>query len=406
MEATRFDTALKKAGKDLKQTTKSKDAVAITKRARMDQHAPKITFVLFDEIAEISSAQSRTQVFDVDQYPKDNELYESIKARGVITPIVVRELNSEHTVITKRGERSFALVSGHRRVEAAKLAGLKGVPGIMARDEDDHDLMTLAENMGRRELSTYERAIAIHSLKEDRGFSIRQTAQATGISRSHVSRMVNSFDAPAALQEMWKKGSLSIATLEVMKRHWDKFDGDLSKSTLSKVGKISLSDAEGLCAQLDIGTKLEPALQSIGGFTHTTRKPEKAAPIKKEGKSAGKARKDDKTFKSEQKEAIIKALRGVFPKTKAGQFNALFDLAIATNTKDIEVLWAAALYVSRGGKVDRALGDTCSALQDRKVRSLIAREVKLMRQVSSLIQGLKRGDKEIKQFLQTIFVGS
>jgi ParB/RepB/Spo0J family partition protein len=402
MEATRFDTALKKAGKDLKQSTKTKSPSTKSKRLSMDQHAPKITFVLFDEIQQISRAQSRTQVFDIDQYSEDNELYESIKARGVITPIVVRSLDSESPVIEKRGERAFALVSGHRRVEAAKLAGLKGVPGIMARDEDDHDLMTLAENMGRRELSTYERALAICSLKEDRGFSNRKTAQATGISSAQVDRMVNSFKAPEPLQEMWKKGSLSMTTMEVMKRHWDKFEGDVPKKTLSRVEKISLSAAKELCAQLDLGTDLETSLQSIGGSQQSTRKSEN----KKKSQSVATPKKDDKTFKSEQKEAIIKALRGVFPKTKAEDFNALFDLAVANNIKDFEVLWAAALYVSRGGKVDQALRNASHALRDRSVRSLIAREVKLMRQVSSLMQGLKRKDKENKRILQTIFVGS
>ena len=402
MEATRFDTALKKAGKDLKQSTKTKGPGTKSKRLGMDQHAPKITFVLFDEIKQISRAQSRTQVFDVDQYPEDIELYESIKARGVITPIVVRSLDSESPSLQKRGEREFALVSGHRRVEAAKLAGLKGVPGILARDEDDHDLITLAENMGRRELSTYERALAICSLKQDRGFSNRKTARATGISSAQVDRMVNSFNAPEPLQEMWKKGSLSMTSMEVMKRHWDKFEGDVPKKTLSRVEKISLSAAEELCAQLDLGTDLETAMQSIGGSRQTTRKSKN----KKKSQSTTRAKKDDKTFKSEQKEAIIKALRGVFPKTKAGQFNTLFDFAIATNTKDIEVLWAAALYVSRGGKVDQSLGDASYAVKDRSVRSLIAREVKLMRQVSGRMRDLKRGDKELKRVLQTIFVGS
>lgn len=403
MEATRFETALKKADQNLKQKTKAKGSGKITKIVSMDQHAPKITFVLFDEVTERSSAQSRTQVFDVDQYPEDKELYESIKARGVITPIVVRSLDSKTPGIKKRGERVFALVSGHRRVEAAKLAGLKGVPGILARDDEDHDLITLAENMGRRELSTYERAMAIRSLKEDRGFSNRQTAQVTGISRAHVNRMVNSFDAPASLQEMWKRGSLSIAAMEVMKRHWDKFEGELPQSTLSKVEKISLTGAKDLCAQLDLGTALELALKSVGSLAQRPRTNEKAATNKKKIRSDSKTKKDNQSFKSEQKESIIAALRGVFPKTKAGQFNALFDLAIANNNKNIEVLWAAALYVSRGGKVDRALVDTSIALQDRSVRSLIAREVKLIRRVSSLRQNLKRGDKEIKKVLQTIF---
>jgi len=405
MEATRFDTALKKAGNNLKEKAGAKVTDSKTNKNNLDLHAPMITFVLFDEIKEISSAQSRTEVFDVDQYPQDRELCESIKARGVITPIVVRDINKDQAVIAKRGERSFALVSGHRRVEAAKLVGLKGVPGILARDEDDHDLITLAENMGRRELTTYERAMAIRSLKEDRGFSNRQTAKATGISRSHVNRMVNSFDAPAALQEMWKQGSLSIATLEVMKKHWDKFEGELPKKTLTKVETLSLSDAENLCAQLDLGTELELALQSVGGFAHTINIDE-SMPIKKKSQSTNTAKNNDPFFKSDQKEAIIKALGDVFPKIKAGQLNALFDLAIATNTKDIEVLFASALYVSRGGKVDQALGDMSHALQDRTVRSLIASEVKLMRKASSLMQGLKRKDKEIKRFIQTIFVGS
>ena len=406
MEATRFDTALKKAGKDLKQITKLKESGSKTKRTNLDQHAPKITFVLFDEIKEISKAQSRIHVFDVDQYPEDNELYESIKARGVITPIVVRDLNSDQKGITKRGDRTFALISGHRRVEAAKLAGLKGVPGILARDEEDHELMTLAENMGRRELNSYERAVAIQTLKEDRGLSIRKTAELTGLSKTAVARLLSPFDAPDTLRELWKNESLTMTHLEVLKRHWNKFEGDLPKTTLSRVEKISKRDAEDLCVLLDTGVELEPALQSIGSHEQNPKISDKAVSIKKTSLSTTKSNKAENNFKSEQKEAIIRALGDVFPKIKAGQLNALFDLAIVTNTKDIEVLWAAALYVSRGGKVDQALGDISHALKDRTVRSLIAREVKLMRQVSSQLQGLKRADKELKQFLQTIFVGS
>jgi len=406
VEATRFTTAMKKADQDLQQTARSKSSSSKRTLTNLDRFAPKITFVLFDEITENSPVQSRTRIFDVDHYPEDKELYESIKARGVITPIVIRDLNTVQSGIQKRGERAFALIAGHRRIEAAKLAGLKGVPGILARDEDDHDLMTLAENMGRRELSSYERAVAIHSLKEGRGFTIRKTAGATGLSSTTVARMISAFSAPEKLQEMWKNGSLTVTTLEVLKKHWDKFEGDLSKTTLAKVEKISKGDAKDLCAQLDTGTELEPALQSIGIIEQVKAKLETTSINTQKNQTASTASKGDKTFKSEQKEAIIKALRGVFPKIKAGQLNTLFDLAIANNAKDIEVLWAAALYVSRGGKLDRALGDTLKMLQDRRIRSLLAREVKLMRQVSSQLQSLKRGDKEVKHFLQAIFAGS
>jgi ParB/RepB/Spo0J family partition protein len=405
METTRFETAMKIALRDLKKSDGDSQDGEKSKSTRMRLHAPKITIVLFEEIAEDSPAQSRTNIFDIDQYPEDMELYESIKARGVITPIVVRDLKSDQPGIKKRGDRIFALISGHRRVAAAKLAGLKGIPGIMARDEDDHELMTLAENMGRRELSTYERAAAVYSLKEDRGFSIRQTAKATGLSASYVSRMVSSFDAPAQLQELWKEESVSAATLEALKKHWGKFEEDVSKSTMSIVEKISIREAKELCDQLDLGMGLEPALHSIGGLDHTQTENKKGATQKKKRSSSGTGGKDEKTFKTEQKEAIIKALRGVFPNTKAEQLNALFDLAIATNTKDIEVLWAAGLYVSRGGKVDQALDNTSKALKDRKVRSLIKQEVKQTRKVSGLMRGLKRGDGELKKILQILFAG-
>ena len=134
--------------------------------------------------------------------------------------------------------------------------------------------MTLAENMGRRELSTHERAAAIYPLKEDRDreFSIRQTAKATGLSASYVARMVSSLDAPAQLQEFWKEGSISISTLEALKKHWGKFEEDISKSTMSIVEKISIREAKELCAQLDLGMGLKPALHSIRGLDQTQKK--------------------------------------------------------------------------------------------------------------------------------------
>lgn len=404
MEATRFDTAMKKADRDLKKNARDSQERNKSKSTIMRYSAPKITFVLFEEIAENSPAQSRTNIFDIDQYPEDMELYESIKARGVIIPIVVRDLKSDQPGIKKRGDRSFALISGHRRVAAAKLAGLKGIPGIMARDEDDHELMTIAENMGRRELSTYERAAAVYSLKEDRGFSVRQTAKATGLSKSYVARMVSSLDAPEALQELWMAESVSAATLEVLKKHWGKFEEGVSKSTMSLVEKISIREAKDLCDQLDLGMELEPALLSMGGLEQSPTENKKGA-TQKNNPSIGTTSEDDKTFKTEQKEAIIKALQGVFPKITEGQCNALFDLAIATHSKNIEGLWAAGLYVSRGGKVNQALAHTSEALKDRKVRSLVKQEVKLMRKVSGLMQGLKRGDGELKKILQILFAG-
>jgi len=174
---------------------------------------------------------------------------------------------------------------------------------------------------------------------------------------------------------------------------------------MSMVEMLSTREAKDLCDQLDLGTGLEPALQTIGGLAPTKVEDKKRVTQKKKHPSGGTDNKDEKTFKTEQKEAIINAIHGVFPNTKAEQLNALFDHAIVTNNKDVEVLWAASLYVSRGGTVDQALDYTSEALKDRKIRSLIKQEVKMMRKVSGLMQGLKRGDKELKEILKIIFVG-
>ena len=115
------------------------------------------TFVMFDEILEDSPVQSRRVVFNPDSNPKDRELLESIKASGIVTPIIVVPLEKQGV----RGQRQFALVAGHRRVAAGKLAGLAGTTAKVVPDNVDPEAITLAENSGRRDLSSYERAQAL-----------------------------------------------------------------------------------------------------------------------------------------------------------------------------------------------------------------------------------------------------
>lgn len=415
MSTSRFQTALGKANRKLKQAdTKPPAERRSSSQSRKAARAPKITFVLFDEIDAYSPVQSRAKVFDVDQYPEDQELLESIQVQGVVTPIVVRDLsptaNEEgFAEIRKVGERSFALIAGHRRVEAAKLAGLQGVPGVLVQGDADHELMTLAENMGRRELTTYEKASAVRSLKESRDLTVRETAAATGLSIGAISRMVSSFDAPDVLKALWANGSLPLATLALLKKHWGKFDNSLSKDQLGKVEGLSKREARDLCAQLDAGTDLEAALQSTGQLV---RRPTdtKKSPVSKNRKSApntarGKA--DNKKFKSEQKEAILEELMRVFPKLNLEQCKTLFDLALVQNVKDVEVLWSAALFVNKGGKADQAIDHYLEVMKNRSYRAMIKKQVYLMKQYAGHRRRLKKKEKnEVKQFMKTVFTGS
>lgn len=105
------------------------------------------------------------------------ELKQSIKELGIINPIVVRPL----------GER-YQLVSGSRRLKAAKELGLKKVPAII-RQLSDRKVMeiTLTENLQRKDLNPIEEALGFQKLIEEFGYTHEELARRLGKSRSYIS---------------------------------------------------------------------------------------------------------------------------------------------------------------------------------------------------------------------------
>ena len=186
--------------------------------------ARRITYVLFDEIVEDSPSQTRSVIFDPKRNPEDVELLESIKQNGIINPIIVRGLGQKADLDSlhqkKSRKRNFALVAGHRRVAAGRAAGLPGTDAVIAKTSDDYQLYTLIENMGRRELTSYEKALALKNFKLREKLSGRKVAEKTGYSKTHVSRLLSSLESPEFLQELWKRGTLSATVIDTLKEYW------------------------------------------------------------------------------------------------------------------------------------------------------------------------------------------
>jgi ParB family chromosome partitioning protein len=111
------------------------------------------------------------------------ELADSIRAQGVIQPVVVRPL-TEHP-------NRYELIAGERRWRAAQLAGLHEVPAVI-RDVDDQAAMAMAliENIQRQALNPIEEAIALNRLIGEFGLTHEQTAEAVGRSRAAVSNIL------------------------------------------------------------------------------------------------------------------------------------------------------------------------------------------------------------------------
>lgn len=132
------------------------------------------------------------------------ELADSIRAQGVVQPIVVRPRPA------KPGR--FELIAGERRWRAAQLAGLHEVPAIVREDVDDQAAMAMAliENIQRQALNPMEEAVALNRLIDEFGLTHEQTADAVGRSRAAVSNMLRLLNLEAGVKALLSEGQIEM----------------------------------------------------------------------------------------------------------------------------------------------------------------------------------------------------
>jgi len=135
------------------------------------------------------------------------ELADSIRAQGLIQPIVVRAVAATKT--TKAG---YEIIAGERRWRAAQLAGLTDVP-VVLREADDRAViaMALIENIQREDLNPLEEAQALTRLIDEFGLTHQQAAEAVGRSRAAVSNLLRLLELPAGIRTLLEKHSLRWA---------------------------------------------------------------------------------------------------------------------------------------------------------------------------------------------------
>lgn len=374
--------------------------------------ANRLTFVLFKEIIDISPLQTRETIFDPNVSFEDKELLESISKVGIITPIIVRELSENDVskdIFYHRsfGERKFGLVAGHRRVVAGQAAGLKGTEGVILKAGDDHELITLAENMGRKELTPYENALALKNLSERRSLTIRGVSNATGYSKTHVHRLYLALNSPKSLRNLWIEGELSASTIVVLKEHWPEFTEEKAGQHREKIRKLTRSAAKELADQLNAGTPLEPALNTLcsmgsQGLNSTTSKDNQQKTESNKQSPSSQNRKQNSFM--DDKKAVVSVIRDVFYRFSEKKANDLYYLAIANTVKDPDVFWAASLYVSMGGDIELAFNITQRIMSNRIYRGVMNRQIKNFKKVSGILKSKKPNQSTI-EFFKIIFPG-
>ena len=133
------------------------------------------------------------------------ELAESIKAQGIMQPILVRKL--------RQGEHAgkYEIIAGERRFRASQLAGLADVP-VLVRDVPDEAAaaMALIENIQREDLNPLEEAQGLQRLIREFGYTHEQVAQAVGRSRSAASNLLRLLNLAEPVQTMLMAGDIDM----------------------------------------------------------------------------------------------------------------------------------------------------------------------------------------------------
>jgi len=175
---------------------------------------------------------------------KLEDLAESIKANGVIQPIIVRPAGS-----------GFELIAGERRFRAAKLASLKTIPALVRTATDEQMLeLTLVENIHRTDLNPIERAKAYKNYLSTFSLTQAEAAERLGENRSVIANYLRLLDLPDEIKRMLIDGQLTMGHARaILALPTDELRRKLANRALA--GRLSVREVEKLVRKYLAGAK-------------------------------------------------------------------------------------------------------------------------------------------------------
>ncbi len=168
-----------------------------------DEHTPSV-IEQEGELRHIPIQQIRPGKYQPRRHWNDealDELAASIKAQGLIQPVVVRSI----------GPNSYELIAGERRWRAAQRASMSEIPALV-KDVPEQSVLAMAliENIQRQELTPLEEAQALKRLIDEFDLTHQQAADAVGRSRAAVSNLLRLMELPESIKTMLDEGKLEM----------------------------------------------------------------------------------------------------------------------------------------------------------------------------------------------------
>ena len=177
---------------------------------------------------------------------KIQELAESIKKHGVLSPILVREVGLDR----------FEVIAGERRVRASKIAGLKTIPSLVNQKEDQEALeAALIENLQREDLNPVEEARGYDRLKREFELTQDEIAKATGKARSTIANSMRILSLSSKILDMISQGLLEKGHAKILSS-LDTIKADQLAEAIAQK-KLTVRQAEALLKPAKKTTKIK-----------------------------------------------------------------------------------------------------------------------------------------------------
>lgn len=188
------------------------------------------------------------------------DLADSIKAQGIIQPIVVRPIAGN----------KYEIIAGERRWRAAQLAGLDQVPVIIRDIPDEAAIaMALIENIQREDLNPIEEAIALQRLQNEFDLTQQEVAEAVGKSRTTVTNLLRLMTLTEDVRVMLERGDLEMGHARALLTLDSKQQSDVARTVVAK--GLSVRQTEALVRRLQAekaggkpgDTKVDPDIKKL-----------------------------------------------------------------------------------------------------------------------------------------------
>jgi ParB family chromosome partitioning protein len=184
------------------------------------------------------------------------ELASSIRAQGVMQPIVLRSI----------GENRYEIIAGERRWRATQLAGLDKIPCVIKEVNDEAAVaMSLIENIQREDLNPMEEALALQRLIEEFDLTHQQVAEAVGKSRAAVSNFLRLINLAPEVTQMLVHGDIEMGHARALLSLTDDQQGKIAREIASS--GLNVRQAEALVRKLTSSEGKAPQAKKVDSDT-------------------------------------------------------------------------------------------------------------------------------------------